>query len=178
MFLFLTTYIPIFLGLSHSCTASIDNPLSSDSNRLDFQQSQASGDPALINLILDLHGFLCRSKEPQLKKQLEGLLPQLEACLLHQEYCCFFFSSKGPWTGHCINEQATSETLARWNLYPSARNESLLLPNIIQRTREKAAELLLTRVADTVNILLPSSCSWVSCFHKQNHYLLVWQIPR
>lgn len=60
----------MFLRLSHSCTASIDNPLASDSSSLDFQQSQASGDPAPFNLILDLHGFLYQSKEAQLKKPL------------------------------------------------------------------------------------------------------------
>jgi len=42
----------------------------------------------------------------------------------------------------------------------------LFLPNIISRKEIKAAEQLLTRVAGTVNILFPSTCSWVSCFHK------------
>lgn len=79
IFLLLTTCIPIFLGLPHSCTVSTDNPSSSDSNSLDFQQSKASRDPVPVNNTLEAHGFLCCSKETQLEKQLEGPLPQLWA---------------------------------------------------------------------------------------------------
>lgn len=97
MFLFLSTFLPSFLGLSHSCTASKHNPLVPDSSSLDFQQSQVPADPA-PPIPSEICTASCATARIQFKQQARGLLSQPQPQVLYQQHHWVSFSHKGPQT--------------------------------------------------------------------------------
>lgn len=107
MFLsFLSTVLPSSLGLFHSCTATKDNPLVSDSSSLDFQQSQAPADPAL-SISSEPRMASCATARIQFNQQPQGLLPQSQSlCPPPATPPGPTFSHKGPRTDTALTNKS------------------------------------------------------------------------
>lgn len=89
-----TSHIPVFLGLSHSCTEHI-GILPTDASVLDLQPLQASGASAPFNLISDLHG----SQQGATAQERASSPAAIARAQSHIPGTTPFVSRKGPGTG-------------------------------------------------------------------------------
>lgn len=104
-FLLLSTLLPSFLGLSHSCTASKDNPLVPDSSSLDFQQSQVPADltPSISSEICVAS---CAAAKIQFRQQPQGLVSQPQPRVPFQQHQWVSFGHKGSHTDIALTHKS------------------------------------------------------------------------